>query len=104
MPRIATYPFTGSAIFYWDIAARPDPDKPGETIGAPPPPLDNVPNRVGEDPHGAPAESRTGSPRSRTSCRTDGAVLNLCGPKPCYGGGWTGLRIAGDGTGAARRL
>ena len=41
VPRITSYPFTGSAaIFYWDIGpVRPDPDNPGQTIGVPPPPL-----------------------------------------------------------------
>ena len=32
----------------------PTPTTRRETIGIPPPPLRNVPNRVGEDPHGAP--------------------------------------------------
>ena len=35
-------------------AAAARPGNPSETIGVPPPPLTNVPNRVGEDPHGAP--------------------------------------------------
>ena len=30
IPRIGSYPFSGSAIVYWDIGpVRPDPDNPG---------------------------------------------------------------------------
>jgi hypothetical protein len=55
VPAIGRYPFKGSAVVYLDIGpVRPDPGNTGETIGTPPPPLENLPNRVGEDPHGAP--------------------------------------------------
>ena len=52
--RLATRS-AGSVVFYTDFGpVRPDPSNPSETIGTPPAPLRNVPNRVGEDPHGAP--------------------------------------------------
>ncbi len=52
---IASYPFTDSAIVYWDGGPiRPDPLDPGEVIGTDPPPIPNVPNTSGEDPHGLP--------------------------------------------------
>jgi hypothetical protein len=91
IPRIAQYPFDGSAIVYWDTGpVRPNPDDPGETIGVPPPPQQNVPNRAGEDPHGAPR----GAPDALTMVsyflRPQGAVVNVCGNHPCYAGGWTG--------------
>ncbi|MGH8590529.1 MAG: hypothetical protein ACREXX_14700, partial [Gammaproteobacteria bacterium] len=57
VPAIQSYPYDGSAILYWDIGpVRPDPSNPSETIGVPPPPTENRPNRDGEDPHGAPRE------------------------------------------------
>ena len=92
VPRINSYPFGGSVVFYTDFGpVRPDPSNPSETIGTPPAPLRNVPNRVGEDPHGAPRGIPNGLAEVSNFLQTDGAVLNLCGPKPCYGGGWTGL-------------
>ena len=55
VPAITAYPYDGSAIVYGDIGpVRPNPSPPPATIGVPPPPLQNVPNRAGEDPHGAP--------------------------------------------------
>ncbi len=92
VPRIAAYPFTGSAIAYNDFGpVRPDPLNPGQTIGTPPAPLTNTPNRVGEDPHGAPRGIPLGLAEVSNFLQIDGAILNACGPSPCYGGGWTGL-------------
>ncbi|MCB8970056.1 MAG: hypothetical protein M9964_07735 [Solirubrobacterales bacterium] len=57
IPRISSYPFTGSAIVYWDSGpTRDDPGSadPAELLGTDPPPLANVPNRSGEDPHSLP--------------------------------------------------
>jgi hypothetical protein len=58
--------FTGSAIYYWDTGPiRPGPT-PGSQIGVEPPPYENLPNRLGEDPHGAArafGPSPTGRPR-----------------------------------------
>ena len=92
VPRIARTRLRARSIFYTDFGpVRPDPSDPSETIGTPPAPLRNVPNRVGEDPHGAPRGIPNGLAEVSNFLQTDGAVLNLCGPKPCYGGGWTGL-------------
>ena len=89
--RSRSYPFTGSAIFYWDTGpVRPDPDNPGETIGVPPPPLENVPNRAGR---GSP---RRASRRPRRAALISqflspgGAITDVCGGEPCRAGGWTG--------------
>lgn len=91
IPRIAQYPYQGSAIVYWDIGpVRPDPDNPGETIGVPPPPQENVPNRGGEDPHGAPRGAPDALRMVSNFLRPQGAVVNVCGNHPCYAGGWTG--------------
>ncbi len=55
VPAISTYPFNGSAAIYGDIGpVRANPSPPPTNIGVPPPPFTNTPNRLGEDPHGAP--------------------------------------------------
>ncbi len=91
IPRIANYPFDGSGIVYWDTGpVRPDPDNPGETIGVPPPPMANVPNRGGEDPHGAPRGAPDALKMVSGFLRPQGAITNVCGNSPCYAGGWTG--------------
>jgi hypothetical protein len=92
VPPITSYPFTGSAIFYWDTGPiRPDPANPAATIGVPPPPLENVPNRAGEDPHGAPRGAPQGLELISQFLSPSGAISDVCGGKPCYAGGWTGL-------------
>ena len=91
IPRIQSYPFTGSAIVYWDIGpVRPDPDNPGQTIGVPPPPIENVPNREGEDPHGAPRGAPDALKMVSQFLRPQGAITDVCAGHPCYAGGWTG--------------
>lgn len=57
IPRITSYPFKDSAIVYWDSGAiRDDPGSgdPADLLGTDPPPLLNIPNRSGEDPHSLP--------------------------------------------------
>jgi hypothetical protein len=49
IPRIGSYPFTDSALVYWDSG----PTRAGP-LGTDPPPLENVPNRSGADPHSLP--------------------------------------------------
>jgi hypothetical protein len=91
VPPITSYPFTGSAIFYWDTGpVRTDPAT-GETIGVPPPPLENVPNRAGEDPHGAPRGAPQGLQLISQFLSPSGTITDVCGGMPCYAGGWTGL-------------
>jgi hypothetical protein len=92
VPPITSYPFTGSAIFYWDTGpVRPDPLNPARTIGVPPPPLQNVPNRAGEDPHGAPRGAPLGLQLISQFLSPAGAITDVCGGQPCYAGGWAGL-------------
>jgi hypothetical protein len=92
VPPIANYPFTGrAAIFYWDIGpVRPDPANPGATIGVPPPPLANVPNRAGEDPHGAPRGAPLAEQLISGFLRPNGVITDVCGGEACHAGGWTG--------------
>ncbi len=92
VPRIASFPYDGAAAaIYGDIGpVRPDPGNPGETIGVPPPPLTNTPNRLGEDPHGAPRGAPQAVHLISDFLKPDGAVTNVCGVGPCYAGGFTG--------------
>ncbi len=92
IPRIESYPFTDSAIVYWDSGPpRPDPTDPGEVIGTDPPPLTNTPNRSGEDPHGdprvAPAEMQMVSDFLRPDPQS--LITDTCAG-PCFAGGFTG--------------
>ncbi|MGZ5359179.1 MAG: hypothetical protein ACXWF9_09320 [Solirubrobacterales bacterium] len=91
VPAITAYPYDGSAILYGDIGpVRPNPSPPPATIGVPPPPLENVPNRAGEDPHGAPRGAPLAMLAIAGFLAPDGALTNVCGPVPCYAGGYTG--------------
>jgi hypothetical protein len=91
VPPITSYPFTGSAIFYWDTGpVRPDPENPGETIGVPPPPLENVPNRAGEDPHSAPRGAQLAEQLISQFLTPAAAITDVCGGEACRAGGWTG--------------
>lgn len=91
VPSIDSYPYAGSAIYYWDSGpVRPDPANPGETIGTEPPPYENLPNRTGEDPHGDPRAEP--AEQQLVSDFFDGAILagDDCGGGPCFAGGFTG--------------
>ncbi|MGC1165279.1 MAG: hypothetical protein WA862_04155 [Solirubrobacterales bacterium] len=91
VPAIPQYPYTGSAIYYWDTGpVREDPANPGTQIGVEPPPYENLPNRSGQDPHGAPRASA--AEQRLVSDFFAGAILERdnCGGGPCYAGGFTG--------------
>ncbi len=91
VPSISSYPYTGSAIYYWDIGPiRTDPSNPAQTIGVEPPPYENLPNRVGEDPHEAPR--RAAAEQQLVSDFFAGAIQqsDTCGGGPCYAGTFTG--------------
>ena len=91
VPRIASFPFDGSAAIYGDIGpVRDDPMNPGDSIGVPPPPLTNTPNREGEDPHGAPRGAPQAVQLISDFLKPAGAVTNVCGVTACFAGGFTG--------------
>ena len=91
VPAIGSYPFDGSAVVYGDIGpVRPNPSPPPDTIGVPPPPFTNTPNREGEDPHGAPRGAPLALQLISDFLKPNGAVTNPCGASPCYSGGYTG--------------
>jgi hypothetical protein len=91
VPAIPASTFTGSAIYYWDIGPiRESPVGSGESIGVPPPPWENLPNREGEDPHGAPRAAP--AEQQLVSDFIEGAIAkkDACGNGPCYAGSFTG--------------
>ncbi|MGD0453861.1 MAG: hypothetical protein ABSB69_09720 [Solirubrobacteraceae bacterium] len=91
VPRIKQYPYTGSAIYYWDIGpVRENPLNPGSKIGVEPPPWENVPNAGGEDPHEAPRNAP--AEQQLVSDFFEGAITKSddCGHKACYAGSFTG--------------
>jgi hypothetical protein len=93
VPTIETYPYTGSSIVYWDSGpVRPDPGNPAEEIGTAPPPVGNLPNRTGEDPHGdprvAPEEMQMVSDFLMPDAQSQ--ITDTCGALPCFAGGFEG--------------
>jgi hypothetical protein len=91
VPTIRRYPYTGSAIYYWDSGpVREDPANPGVMLGTEPPPYENLPNRTGVDPHGDPRASA--AEQQLVSDFFDGAILQRddCGGGPCFAGGFSG--------------
>jgi hypothetical protein len=89
VPTIPSYPFPGSAIVYGDIGPLGyDPSFP--TRGVAPPPLENIPNTVGEDPHGAPRGAPQAVELMSDFLQPDGGVTNVCGATACFAGGYPG--------------
>jgi len=91
VPSINHYPYTGSAVYFWDIGpVRESPLGSGKTVGVEPPPFENLPNNSGEDPHSAPRAAP--AEQQLVSDFFDGAVLKAdnCGHGPCYAGSFTG--------------
>jgi hypothetical protein len=89
VPAINRYPYTGSAAYYWDTG--PTREEPaGTTVGTDPPPYENVPNRSGADPHGAPRA--TPAEQQLVSDFFEGAILegDNCGGGPCFAIGFGG--------------
>jgi hypothetical protein len=88
VPSIGGYPFTGSAIYYWDIG--PERVEGSKTVGVPPPPYANLPNEAGQDPHGAPRAAA--AEQQLVSDFFEGAIQqsDTCSGGPCYAGTFTG--------------
>ena len=75
--RIRSYPYDGSALVWWDS-------------GTPPPPLQNVPNREGQDPHSHPRSDVNARRQKSEFLKIDGRVVDVCGAGPCFANGYTG--------------
>ena len=92
IPTIDAYPYSGSGFVVFDIGPLRDCDPNGENCrGSTPPPVENIPNRQGVDPHGPDgSETPDGKRQIADFLRPDGRVVAICGDHPCYLDGWTG--------------
>ena len=89
IPSIAAYPFVGSAMVLGEIGPLRTED--GRVKGTTPPPVDNVPNRAGVDPHGPDwSETPDGYAAIAAFLSPLGRLIAVCGDRPCYLDGWTG--------------
>ena len=87
IPRIKSYPFTGSAIVYWDSGpVRANPSPPPTETGTSPPPLENLPNRSGRDPHELPRRTAAEQQMVSDFLRPDGQshITDTCAGGPCF--------------------
>jgi hypothetical protein len=98
IPRIQSFPFTGAAaIVVGDLGPlRPCPNDgvtvcAGGQAGTPPPPLENVANTAGVDPHGPDwATTTEGEAAIGQWLQPNGSLPAVCDDHPCYMAGWTG--------------
>ena len=89
IPVIGSYPFAGSAMVVGEIGPLRVED--GVVKGTTPPPIENVPNRPGVDPHGPDwSEQLDGYAEIASFLSPTGLVIAVCGSAPCYLDGWTG--------------
>ncbi|HEU4977016.1 MAG TPA: hypothetical protein VFT50_18145 [Baekduia sp.] len=78
LARIPSFPYSGSALVYWDSGAGHNP----------PEPVLEIPQREGTDPH----ESPRATPAARVQKARfllDGQVVDVCDGKPCHSSDWT---------------
>jgi hypothetical protein len=84
IPPIGGLPYAGSALVIWDVGpVRGDK-------GTPAPPNENLPNRVGVDPHGPDASETAAGQAQIAEFLKTGRVIEVCGDAPCYLDGYTG--------------
>jgi hypothetical protein len=96
IPRITSWPASGSLFEVWDVG--PLRTVGGQVKGTPPPPIDNVPNRAGVDPHGPDASEQVSARAQIGAFLQPNAIsklIEVCGDHPCYLDGWQG---PGSGT------
>jgi hypothetical protein len=86
IPPITSFPYDGSAFVVWDIG----PTRNGGAQGTDPPPLGELPDRGGQDPHEAPRSEPLNRMQKSDFLQPGGQVVDVCGDHPCYAWGWTG--------------
>jgi hypothetical protein len=87
IPGPRSLPYRGSAIVMWDTG--PLRTEAGVEVGTNAPPVENLPNRSGDDPH----DNVRAMPAARVQKATflvNGLIIDVCGGRPCYAGTWTG--------------
>jgi hypothetical protein len=93
IPMIRNFPYTRSALVYWDGGPVGFNGTVGAGSGTPPD--ENVPPRPetghGEDPHGYPRRAPEAHAQMSAFLRVDGAIVSPCaGGGPCYANGYAG--------------
>ncbi len=92
--RIASYPYDGSAIVYFDSGALSS----GNPGGTPAPPVTNTPPSVGQDPHEFARRSACGRVMKSNFLRPDGFVSRPCLGAPYFSNTYHGSDgVAGQG-------
>ena len=94
---IASFPFSGSALVYFDSGPVRS-NGSGGWLGNESPEFANVaPEKAsgstansGQDPHEHPRRSATGRAMKASFLQVGGTIPNACGGLPCYAGGWAG--------------
>jgi hypothetical protein len=90
IPPITTYPYnSGSALVYWDGGPiRDDPGSldPLDVLGTDVPPLENIANRTGEDPHSLPRATPEEQQMVSDFLQPNAAsnITDTCAGAPCY--------------------
>jgi hypothetical protein len=96
IPAPAAFPYAGSAITLFDTGPADytrdvdAADGGGTHTGTNPPPVADVPNRAGEDPHEAPRRAACGQEQKDAFLSVDGLVTAPCGGAPYFAWGWDG--------------
>jgi hypothetical protein len=88
IPSIGSFPFNGSAIVMWDTG--PVRTVGTQVEGTTAPPATNKPNRTGDDPHGNVRATPSARVQKSEFLKVGGAVVDVCGGKPCYAEPYTG--------------
>jgi hypothetical protein len=93
IPAIGSFPFTGSALVYWDGGPVGFTGTIGGGSGTPP--NGNLPPRTedgyGIDPHSYPRRDVQARQQKSDFLQLGGAILSGCAnDAPCYSNGWTG--------------
>ena len=99
LQTLGAMPLDDNALISWDIGPYRTPDAPNckdnsndTWCGTPAPPFENLPNRVGTDPHDLNIETMaTLRHQIAEFIKPGGKLIDVCGATPCYGAGWTGL-------------
>jgi hypothetical protein len=78
LKAIPQFPYTGSAMVYWDSGAGHNP----------PTPVDQLPQRAGKDPHESPRATPAARVQKARFLLT-GQVVDVCDGKPCHSADYT---------------
>lgn len=88
MPPLGRLPQTGTAFIPWDIGPLRTQD--GKTMGTPLPPVGNLPNTQGQDPHDYVIEHSPAIRRQIATYLKTGQIVDVCGGAPCRTPDWAG--------------